>query len=251
MRNQTAGVFVIGASLAALLGAAALADGVVVASSSSAHAVGDRIEAGGALGLEDGAEVTVLDRSGAVTRIAGPGGRYDEPDSDAGDRRANSVLTAARLAVSVNALGRRSGLGAVRGGEEDCEVEPGSRSMPSPDCIAESVPIEFSVWSELDGAMACDYLADDGAWRRIPLAADGAPAAVEIERLYEFPTEPSDAWPTVAASMSVRCHAIDAAAWSRLAPYWRADLEADEALALMRSFADIAGGSFTEVAAEE
>jgi hypothetical protein len=246
------GLTTLGLSALAGLGAAAaaLADGVVVESSSSSHAVGERIEEGRFIAVEDGAEVTVLDRSGEVTRIAGPGESYDAQGAAEEESAAQRSDAAARLAVSLAGLGRRAGLGTARGGEAECEDTSGSRSAPSPACAAAAWTIALE--ADFAGHATCDVAASDGVWRRLDLG--GAHGGVAIEAGEDLAIS-SEGGATLAGlepgeDVSVRCQAVDAATWALLAPAWRGQYWAEEARALMAAFAAVSGGRFAEATQE-
>lgn len=237
----------------AAFSAGALADGVVVTSTSSAHDVGDRIAVGAQVQVESGAEVTVLDRSGVTQRIAAPGSRYQEPAStSAPSRRGGAQSVFQRLSLKFASLGRRAELGTIRGGSlgVDCDADAG-RSIPRPECVAE--PWSFSIQSEIDGFMACDYRDADGGWRRLPLGLDGEPMPIGADRIYDLSSDGGEGWPDASADdeIAVRCQAVDDATWFALEPRWSEDYDADEAHALMQTFAAVRGGAFVEAAPEE
>jgi hypothetical protein len=256
------GLAIAGSAALAGLGVAtgALADGVVIESSSSSHAVGERVEDGGYLEVEDGAEVKVLDRTGEVRRYEGPGARYEAPSAEPEARARGRETVASRLAMSFTGLGRRAGLGTMRGGPEECLDVSGSRSAPV-DCAATAAsggdaPASgwaLSVRSEFSGYVSCDWAGAEQDWRRLDLGGDHGGAMIESDRLHEFFSADGATEPELepGAELSVRCLAIDVATWSALEPQWRDDYGADEARALMEGFAAVSGGRFAEVAAAE
>lgn len=227
---------------------AASADGVVIESSSSSHAVGERVEAGSFVAVEEGASVTVLDRSGRVSVFSGPGGRSEEPDAGGSDAQAGPSA-ASQLAMSLTNLGRRAGLGTTRGPEAECEAVAGDRSVPSPDCAAAG--LAFSVRAGVTGYLTCDVAEAGGAWRRLDLGGGHGGAAVEAGRDYAFPPADGGASLELGSDVraSVRCQAVDAAAWALLEPSWRDDFTADEARALLRGVAEVTGGVFLDAIA--
>lgn len=262
MRRQALLAAAFAAAASGVLASAALADGVVIESSSSAHAVGDRVAVDSVLAIEDGAEVAVLDRSGAVQRYS-EGARYQVPPSPPPPARSQPTSVAGRLAANFTSLGRRAGLGSTRSVAEACgSQERRGRSIPSPQCVAaraaeealRNEPWSFSLQSQIEGRLTCDYAADEDAWRRLPLADDGAPLPIAAGA-YEFSSADRDAWPDglVASDEAfvVRCQAIDPATWDALAPLWNGDYDAEQAHALMETFAAVRGGTFVEAAVEE
>jgi hypothetical protein len=240
------------AGAAALAASAALGDGVVIDSSSDSHAVGERVEVGAMIEVEDGAEVTVLDRSGVLVHIPAPGARYEDPDTVAPARGARrSMSIAARLAMSFTGFGRRAGLGTMRGGPQECRQDTGSRSLAAAcsEAAADAAPAGVSVWASFNGAMTCDYALEEGEWRRLPLGQDGGTVAIAAATLNSFSVaEDAELFDAAAPEdVKVRCQAVDSAVWSALAPHWRDDLAPDDARALMRTYAALRGGTFAEV----